>query len=78
MEGDIISYRYLIKHDGNWTFYSTRSMSPLWNDNVTDVIWLKSPDMVANWWRMKDGKKLNLGELVKDDELSLILLQAQR
>ena len=72
-------YRYLINHQGIWKYYDTWSMSPDWDDEVTDVIWLKSSDMVASWWQMRDGKKFRRKqqEIVTDDELVMLLLQVQ-
>ena len=72
-------YRYLINHRGIWKYYDTWALAPDWDDEVTDVIWLKSPDMVASWWQMRDGKKIRRKEqqIVTDDELVMLLLQVQ-
>lgn len=69
-------YRYLIKQEGVWYIVST-SVKSHWHESVTDVIWLRGPDMVANWRQKKDGYKLNRNEIVKDKELTFYLLQVK-
>lgn len=72
--------RYLIKHQGVWKILKTWTMIPDWEDEVTDVIWLKNPEtMIASWWEMKDGVLSGKRgpERVKDEELTFLLLQAQ-
>lgn len=73
------SYRYLIKHQGVWKILKTWATKPDWDDEVTDVIWLKSASMIASWWQMKDGVRSSKcgPEIVKDEELTFLLLQAQ-
>lgn len=73
-------HRYLIKHQGVWKILKTWAINPIWDDEVTDVIWLKDPEtMIANWWQMKEGVRSSKRgpELVKDEELTFLLLQAQ-
>lgn len=73
-------YRYLIKHQGHWKFVENWAVQPKWDDEVTDVIWLKNHNsMIANWWQMRDsipsGKRGP--EIVKDEELTFLLLQVE-
>lgn len=73
-------YRYLIKHQGVWKILETWAAAPDWDDEVTDIIWLKNPmNMVASWWQMKNGKRYikRAPERVKDEELAFLLLQVQ-
>ena len=51
-------------------------MKPDWDDEVTDVIWLKSNNMVVSWWQIKDGKRYQ-PYVVRDEELTILLLQAE-
>lgn len=67
---------YLIKHCGVWKLFRTWALKPDWDDEVTDVIWLKNPEtMIASWWHMKNGKRYM--ECVKDEELVFLLLQVE-
>ena len=73
-------HRYLIKHEGVWKFLSTWAVSPDWDDEVTDVIWLKNDEtMIASWWLMKNGRRYikRAPQTVKDEELTMILLQVE-
>lgn len=72
-------HRYLIKHQGVWKILETWALKPDWDDEVTDVIWLKSSNMVASWWHMKNGRRYikRTPEMVKDKELSFLLLQVR-
>ena len=73
-------YRYLIKHQGVWKILETWAASPDWDDEVTDVIWLKNPmNMVASWWQMKNGVPSGKRGpyLVKDEDLAFLLLQVE-
>lgn len=74
-----LKYRYLIKHQGQWKFVENWAAHPEWDDEVTDVIWLKNHDsMIANWWLMKNGRRYITREVqVKDDELTFLLLQVE-
>jgi hypothetical protein len=75
---DLIKYRYLIKHQGVWKILETWASKPDWEDAVTDVIWLKNPmNMTASWWQMKDGKRYQT-YLAREEELTILLLQAER
>jgi hypothetical protein len=75
-----VKHRYIIKHQGIWKRYDTWAISPDWDDEVTDVIWVKSPDMISNWWQMKDGKRYikRPSEPVKDEDLVLIMLALEQ
>ena len=75
----LAKHRYLIHHQGVWKYYDTWSLMPDWDDEVTDVVWLKSPSMVASWWQMRDGKKIRRKEqqVVTDEELVMLLLKVQ-
>jgi hypothetical protein len=75
----VVKNRYLIKHQGVWKIHTTWAISPDWDDEVTDVIWLKSDSMIASWWQMKNGRRYNMRppECVKDEELSFLLLQVE-
>ena len=75
----LAKHRYLIHHQGVWKYYDTWSLMPDWDDEVTDVVWLKSPSMVASWWQMRDGKKIRRKEqqIVTDEELVMLLLKVQ-
>jgi hypothetical protein len=73
---DAKKHRYLIKHQGVWKILETWAMKPDWDDDVTDVIWLKSGNMITSWWQLKDGKRYQ-PYIVRDEELMLILLQVQ-
>lgn len=73
-------HRYLIKHQGSWKFLNTWAVSPDWDDEVTDVIWIQDPTtMIASWWMMKNSRRYikRNPEQVKDDELAFLLLQAE-
>lgn len=73
-------HRYLIKHEGNWKIIQTWATTPDWDDDVTDVIWLKNPvSMIASWWQMKDGIRSSKRgvERVTDEELAFLLLQVE-
>ena len=72
-------YRYLVNIRNVWRYYDTWSMSPDWDKEVTDVVWVKSPDMVASWWQMRDGKRIRRAEqqIVTDEELVMLLLKVQ-
>lgn len=74
---DITQYRYLVKVKGKWFEHKTYARSPDWDNEVTDVIWRKSSNMVANWWQMRDGKKVD-AYTVKDEDLTLILLAVEQ
>jgi hypothetical protein len=75
----VVKNRYLIKQQGVWKIITTWALSPNWDDDVTDVIWLKNDGMIASWWQMKDGAPSGKrgSEIVKDEELTFLLLQAQ-
>ncbi len=75
----VVKNRYLIKHRGVWKIYTTWAMMPDWDNEVTDVIWLKSDSMIASWWQMKNGIRSGKRppECVKDEELSFLLLQVE-
>lgn len=77
MSPDTKPYRYLVKMNGVWTEHYSYSRTPVWDQFepiVTDVIWRKAPNMIANWWQMRDGKKVD-PYAVNDEDLTLILLQ---
>jgi hypothetical protein len=76
-----VRHRYLIKHQGVWKILETWASQPDWDNEVTDVIWLKNPKtMIASWWQRKNGRRYikRQPEIVKDDELTILLLQAER
>lgn len=75
----VVKNRYLIKHQGVWKIYTTWAMMPDWDNEVTDVIWLKTDSMIASWWQMKNGRRYikRPPECVKDEELSFLLLQVE-
>lgn len=71
-------YRYLIKQQGVWKIIETWASKPDWEDEVTDVIWLKnSMNMAASWWQIKDGKRYQ-PYVVREEDLTILLLQAER
>lgn len=72
--------RYLIKYQGEWVFVDSWSRDPDWEDTVTDVI--SYPHEMSyddHRWRKKNGRRYLLRdpEIVKDDELTMILLQVK-
>lgn len=73
--------RYLIKYQNNWVFLETWSRDPDWDTpDVTDVI--SYPHKLGydeHRWRMKNGRRYILREpaIVKEDELTMILLQVK-
>ena len=71
--------RYLIKHQGVWRIIKTWALKPDWDNEVTDVIWLKSDNMVTSWWLMKNSRRYikRFPERVKDEELAFLLLQVE-
>ena len=73
----LAKHRYLIHHQGVWKYYDTWSLLPDWDDEVTDVIWLKNSNMIASWWQMKNGKRFikRTPKQVTDEEMVFILLQ---
>ena len=71
-------YRYLIKENGRWRFITTFTLRVDWPEEITDVIWLKSEAMVANWWRMRDGERCLPSIIVDDSDLVFTLLQVER
>jgi hypothetical protein len=74
-------YRYLIKHQGVWKILKTWASRPDWDDEVTDAIWLQDKEtMIASWWLMKNGRRYikRQPEIVKNEELTILLLQAER
>ena len=76
----VVKNRYLIKHQGVWKFLETWALSPDWDDEVTDVIWVQNKEtMIASWWQMKDGVRSGKRgpERVKDEELTFLLLQVE-
>lgn len=73
-------FRYLIKHHGIWKLTQNWATWPEWDEEVTDVIWLQNYEtMIASWWQMKEGRRLTRREpeRVKDEELTMLLLQAE-
>lgn len=71
-------YCYLIKHQGVWKILKTWASKPDWDNEVTDVIWLKSSNMIASWWLMKNGRRnLSREVQVKNEELTFLLLQVE-
>lgn len=70
-------YRYLIKYQGKWKRLDTYAKDPDWDDEVTDVIALRSYDRPYNTWRKKNNRRYLLRQpaLVKNKELTLIMLQ---
>jgi hypothetical protein len=74
-------HRYLIKHQGVWKILKTWAIKPNWDDEVTDAIWLQDKEtMIASWWQKKNGRRYinRTPERVKDEELTILLLQAER
>jgi len=74
-------HRYLIKHQGVWKILKTWARKPDWDDEVTDAIWLQDKEtMIASWWLMKNGRRYikRQPEIVKNEELTILLLQAER
>ena len=71
-------HRYLVKNgDDKWYRVNSASIHSAWMHQMSDVIWLKRFDMVANWWIKRNGAKLPFNETVKDEDLMLILLQVE-
>jgi len=72
-------YRYLIKHQGVWKILETWAARPDWDDEVTDVICLRSDSMIASWWQMKDGRRRIKRPPIKvqDEELAMLMLQVE-
>jgi hypothetical protein len=74
-------HRYLIKHQGVWKILKTWASKPDWDDEVTDAIWLQDKEtMIASWWLIKNGRRYikRQPEIVKNEELTILLLQAER
>lgn len=80
-EPRIRKHRYLIKHQGVWKIFKTWASKPDWDDEVTDAIWLQDKEtMIASWWQKKNGKRYikRTPERVKDEELTILLLQVEQ
>lgn len=74
-----IPNRYLIKQQGEWKILTTYASFPNWDNDVTDVIWLKNHEtMIASWWHIKDSERMYKTSVrVQDEELSFIMLQVK-
>jgi hypothetical protein len=80
MKIEVVKYkrrRYLAKTKGKWYLASYHTTDhPEWFLEVTDVIWLRSDNMIANW-RLKENGKIVRNKLMHDSELTEYLLQAE-
>lgn len=72
-------YRYLIKHRGVWKIFTTWANRPNWDNEVTDVIWLKSQHTTENWRLMKNKRRYfkRSNPIVSEKEIVLLLLQVE-
>lgn len=70
---------YLVRFEnGAWQMHSNvvYMNKDDWPANVVDVIHLKTAEyMVANWWEIKNSRKVT--KKVDENELTLYLLQAE-
>lgn len=75
-----VEYCYLIKYKGVWSKFRTYDKSPDWVEEVTDVI--SMPHILGYnepRWRKKNCRRYTIRqpEIVKEEDLTLILLQAK-